>query len=445
MERRDGEVDGLVAEMILEAVERQDDTMVVGGERRPSPEGHLLAELPRHVAEMGQGTGEVAVLNVEVEILVLAAADRLDEVGEVFAARAPRPGAEWRSGVVEGGARLVIRRHDVAFGAPPDVADAERPGRRAVGHRGLHLQPADIRDQQRVVPLEERHLAVGDIAIVDRAEPAAEAHDALGKLLLAQAPAGLVELVGILVAEIAVAGEAVPVPVVMEALAVGNDVGGGPGPEIKVEPRGDRRWRVDQPDARPPLVAQCVGHLHRADLSALHEVDRVAHSGHAAALRAHLAHAPELAGPLRHHTSFLDGVTARLLDVDVLTGLHRPDAHQGMPVIGRSDRDDVDVFAIEDAADVLDVLRLAGGVLELLLVTAGDAGITIADHREFGIRHAGPLPDVLATPAVGADDGDPETVVGPGRGRGWLGPDSLRGGGDCRGGHRKRCFDEIAA
>lgn len=43
---------------------------------------------------------------------------------------------------------------------------------------------------------------------------------------------------GILVAEIAVAGEAVPVPVVMEALAVGNDVGGGPGPEIKVETGG---------------------------------------------------------------------------------------------------------------------------------------------------------------------------------------------------------------
>ena len=315
-----------------------------------------------------------------------------------------------------------------------------------MAHRGLHIQPADIRDQQRVVPLEERHLAVGDIAIVDVAEPAAEADDALGKLLLAEAPAGLVELVGILVAEIAVAGETVPVPVVMEALAVGNDVGGGPGPEIKVETGGERRRRVDQPDARPPLVAQRVGHLHRADLSALHEVDRVAHPAHAAALRAHLAHAPELAGPLRHHASFLDGVTARLLDVDVLTGLHRPDAHQGMPVIGRGDRDDVDVFAIEDAADVLDVLRLAGGVLELLLVAAGDTGIAVTDHRQFGIRHAGPLPDVLAAPAVGTDDGDPETVVGPGRGRGRLGgTGSLRGGGECRGGHREGCFDEIAA
>ena len=364
----------------------------------------------------------------------------------MVAARAPRPRAERRSGVVEGGARLVIRRHDVAVGAPPDVADTERASRRAVRHRGLHLQTADVRDEERVVPLEKRHLAVGDVAVVDVAEPSTEADDALGKLLLAQAPAGLVELVGILVAEIAVAGEAVPVPVVVEALAVGNDVRGGPGPEIEVEPRGNRSRRVDQPDARPPLVAQRVGHLHRADLPTLHEVDRVSHPGHAAALRAHLAHPPELAGPLRHHASFLDGVTQGLLDVDVLAGLHRPDAHEGVPVVGRGDRDDVDVLAVEDAADVLDVLRLAGRVLELLLVAAGDAWIAVADHRELRIRHAGPLPDVLATAAIGADDGDAEPVIRPGLRGGRLGgPGSLRGGGERYRGHREGCFDEIAA
>ena len=235
-------------------------------------------------------------------------------------------------------------------------------------------------------------------------------------------------------------------PVVVEALAVGHDVGGGPSPEIEVEPGGHRCRRVDQPDARPPLVAQRVGHLHCSDLPALHEVDRVAHPGHATALCTHLAHPPELAGPLRHHAPFLDGVTARLLDVDVLAGLHRPDAHEGVPVVGRGDRDDVDVLAVEDAADVLDVLRLVGRVLELLLVAAGDAWIAIADHRELRIRHAGPLADVFATPAIGPDDGDAEPIIGPGlRGRRFGGPGRLRGGGERRSGHREGCFDEIAA
>jgi hypothetical protein len=48
-------------------------------------------------------------------------------------------------------------------------------------------------------------------------------------------------------------------------------------------------------------------------------------------------------------------VAAGLLDIDILAGLHRPDAHQGVPVVRRGDRDDIDVLAVEDTAEVLDV------------------------------------------------------------------------------------------
>jgi hypothetical protein len=133
-----------------------------------------------------------------------------------------------------------------------------------------------------------------------------------------------------------------------------------------------------------------------------------------ALLRADLDDAPVPAGDVEHPAALAGEERDRLLDVDVLAGGAGHHGHQGVPVVGRGDRDDVDVLAVEDAADVLDVLRLAGRVLELLLVAAGDAWIAVADHHELRIRHAGPLADVLATAAVGPDDGDAEPVIRPG-------------------------------
>ena len=51
--------------------------------------------------------------------------------------------------------------------------------------------------------------------------------------------------------------------------------------------------------------------------------------------------------------AFLGVVGAGLLDVDVLAGLEAEDGHGGVPVVGRGDGDDVDVFGGEDLAEVL--------------------------------------------------------------------------------------------
>ncbi|NDH36077.1 MAG: hypothetical protein EBX67_11560, partial [Betaproteobacteria bacterium] len=64
-------------------------------------------------------------------------------------------------------------------------------------------------------PALHRFDEVGVVLVVSTAAP------------LAERPAALVELVRILVAEIAVAGEAVPVPVVVEPLADRDDRGRG--------------------------------------------------------------------------------------------------------------------------------------------------------------------------------------------------------------------------
>ena len=414
---RGREVDGVVLEVVLEAVPRVTDVLVVRCERRAGAGGHRLAERPRHVAEVRQGARKMSVLDVEVKILVVAALDRLHEVREVLLVAAARPLAEFVAVVVAGNTGGVVRPDGEPRGAIPDVAgpvewtavlQAERDGR-------LDRQAADIGDQQGIVPLKDGHLAVGHVAIIDVTEPTAETHHPLGKFLLADTPAGLVEFVGILVAKVAVAGDVIPVPVVMELLA-GRDLGrGGARPEVEVESRRDRCGGVDQPDAGPFAVADGPGHLHVADLPALHEVERFPHAGRAAALHAHLAHASELPRPLRHHAAFLHVVAAGLFHVDVLARLHRPDGHEGVPVVGRGDRDGIDVLAVQKAADILHVGGRVQGILETLLAQPHVGGwIAVADRHQFDIRVGEPLADVRRPLTVDADRGDADfrTVAG---------------------------------
>ena len=172
---------------------------------------------------------------------------------------------------------------------------------------------------------------------------------------------------GILVAEIAIPGDMVPVPVVVEFLTGRHHGRGRARPEIEVEAGRNGSRCVDQPDAWPVAVADGAGHLHVADFPTLHEVECLPHAGHAAALHTHLAHASKLAGPLRDHPALLDVVAAGLFHVDILARLHRPDGHHGMPVVGRGDRDSVDILAVEQTADVLHIGRWVEGVFEIPL------------------------------------------------------------------------------
>jgi len=64
-----------------------------------------------------------------------------------------------------------------------------------------------------------------------------------------------------------------------------------------------------------------------------------------------------------------------------------------MPVVGRRDRDRVDVGAVEEPADVLDVFRRPQFVLVVLL-TEPDVGprVAVADGDEVDLRRAAELP-----------------------------------------------------
>ena len=103
-------------------------------------------------------------------------------------------------------------------------------------------------------------------------------------------------------------------------------------------------------------------------------------------MRTHLNDPLVLAHGLDHALAFHDVVTVRLFDVDVFAGLASPDGAERMPMVRRGDRDDVDVFVVEDAAKVLHDFRFRRtGVGEDLLCRADDVEVNVAQGGDHGI------------------------------------------------------------
>src|SRR5262245_10843732 len=160
-----------------------------------------------------------------------------------------------------------------------------------------------------------------------------------------------------------------------------------PAPQVVVHRLGRLLRAADLADARPQLVAQAAGQGDLAQLAGVDEGDGVAQTLLATALRAGLANAVEFAGGLDDAAAFADVVADRLLDVNVLAGLHGPDGGQGVPVVGRGNADGVNRLVFENLADVLDVF---GGEALLLLGVghgrADDALINVADGGDDAVE-----------------------------------------------------------
>ena len=119
------------------------------------------------------------------------------------------------------------------------------------------------------------------------------------------------------------------------------------------------------------------------------------------------------AGLLHHRAELLplvDRQGQRLLAVNVLAGPERGDRDRGVPVVGRADRDDVDVVAIEQLAVVFVDVALARADL---LVVAGGLGvraIDVAEGQDVAILLD--RPGIPLAHASVANAADPRPLVG---------------------------------
>src|SRR6185437_5381523 len=403
----------------------------------------LLAETIADVAQVTQRTGQMAFENVGVEIRSLAAADGLDEVAEMILAAAELLDNLALGRVGDG--TTVARTNHVTVGALPDVADL---GTAII----LRFQATNLEDQFAIAVIEDANLRVGRLAVINVAEPTTDADDAFRQFILAQPPACLVHFMDALVAEIAVARVPNPMPIVMETLAHKRTHRRGAAPQIVVATLGRLLWPAHFADAAARLVAQTTRHLDFAELARVQEGHCFLQAGAAAALRTGLTDAIILASRLDDAATFADIVADRLFDIHIFAVLQRPNSGESVPVIGRGDGDDVDVFVFDDFANVLlELGRAALFFLDSLHGSADDGRVRVADGGDDGIELvvAGEGTDMAHTPAVNANDGDTQLIVDlafpSGRGDGLFGGAGVGGeAGTCeRGGGQRGILQKV--
>ena len=178
-------------------------------------------------------------------------------------------------------------------------------------------------------------------------------------------------------------------------------------------------------DGLAALVADGAGELHLAVLAGVHVLDGGADADAGAALGAGLD--DELGEVVRggdELLAFEDVMRKRLLDVEVLAGLERPDALDGVLVVRGGDGDGVDVLVFEHLSHV----GVALGARVVLQALGDDLGVDVAEGDDADALDLLELLDVFQTAAAEADDGDAEVTVGA-RGLGvGLGADAGHGG-----------------
>ncbi len=220
-----------------------------------------------------------------------------------------------------------------------------------------------------------------------------------------------------LVADVAVAVEINPVPVVVDravfrGIAVGWDEGRGAGPEIVIDRGGNGRRRAGESDAIAAFVAKTAGRSDFAEVAGLSPGDGLAEAFARADLSTGLGNAAGFLGGGDKLAAFPDVVGNGFFDVDIFAGLQGPDAHERVPVIGGGNSDGVEIGCGEELANVgkffyNDALfgEIGGGAIE-------HSGVGVADGDDAYAFDFAEATEVIFAATVEADDGDPNIGMG---------------------------------
>src|SRR5437660_4515015 len=315
-----------------------------------------------------------------------AAADRLHEVGDVQRGHVV-VGTDVEAVRVLRGQRLLHHLvvevgHDVAVAVHDHAARRAQDGRAPLAaERGQAVAALPLPDDRLASgELEAGFLGVGELPVVGEVIAAADRRDARG-IAHAQGPAGDVDLVGPVVAELARPPAVEPVPVVVDDVVVVRRVGRRALPQLVVEVGGDgRHLPATDRGAGVGIPRACeVGLPDRAFLDRLDDLHR---AGRGALLSPHLHHALVLLLRLDQQLAFARVVPTRLLHVDMLAGLHGEQRRRRVPMVGRGDHERVHVFVLERLAEVAQALgRFA--------LRARDGGDALGEHQRIDVAHVG--------------------------------------------------------
>ncbi len=231
-------------------------------------------------------------------------------------------------------------------------------------------------------------------------------------------------------------------PVVMNhVVAVGRALGRSL-PELVVERR--RHWRgLAMPDAGSRVGIPRPHHVRFSDGALANHLERLDGRRRRTLLRSLLDVLAVL--PLRGNEQFalVWIVSARLLDVHVLSRLQRENRHRRVPVIRRGNRDDVDILVVERAAKITDQPRRPSAQRGRARRLCEHGGIHITEIRDLGVRELAEVLHVHHPTSVQPDHRDDDLLVRrSGESRYADRQPAHRGGSETR---RTRLLDEVAS
>ena len=254
-----------------------------------------------------------------------------------------------------------------------------------------------------------------------------------------QSPAGNIDFVYGLIADVTVAGIPDPMPVVVKSIAGEGLHRCGTGPQVVVDP-GRHRFRLRMSNAGPPFVAECAGQIGIAYGAVVYPLDGFDHAGIGARLAPMLAYSVVLLHRPHQLTPFKPVVRAGLLHVNIFAGLAGPDRHQRVPVIGRGDGNGVNIFVLKQPSNV--AVRFGPCQPHLFRVTetlVQYAFVDIAHASDFGPRNVGEALEMIVAAAPESTNCQPHPVIGPKY-------CASQGKGSCAHGHGSSCrFEKIAS
>ena len=164
----------------------------------------------------------------------------------------------------------------------------------------------------------------------------------------------------------------------------------------------------------PGIVVPALGEIGSADQASVDLVDDLDGVRRRALLGAHLHQLAVFLLRFDQKRALARVVAAGFFNVDVLSGLKSEDGHRRMPVIGRGDRDGVNILALENLAKILLRSRVIAHCLAGLGSELGqDVAFDIADTGDVGRILVGlERREMRIGAAVQPDDGEVEAFVG---------------------------------
>src|SRR6266404_4186359 len=193
-------------------------------------------------------------------------------------------------------------------------------------------------------------------------------------------------------------------PIIMKLFAHQRFFRGGTTPKVVINGSWDGLRTFHFSDAGPSLVAKAAGAQDFADVSIPHPLNGFGNTRAGSGLGAGLDNAIVFARRGYDLTAFPDIMRHRFFEVNILASLNCPDGPEGVPMVGRGEGNDIDIFIFEQLANIGISFDLPTLVLPSLQLFIEDVAVHVAQRHQPRTFDLGHLVQMVFAASIEADD-----------------------------------------